>query len=370
MRFLAFAASALLALACTEAAALPAIEGIAEPKDSTITIVNLDRIGILAPREIKTDMESTFFQIHFSDVAVSPGADFVLRVKDSAGKPLLEVPAATFAKERDYWTPFLPGAYALIEIDNRTAVAGTQVAFKLADVAVEARGARILSIQDPNRPKDRRVAYYAQNPGITTAARSVAKLRFQKKQVILTCTGFLVSESLLLTNQHCFDTAESCASAVALFGYEEDQGFNLSAGESFRCEEIKASDAGLDFTLIKLAGAPGASWGVLAWNLQSPAKGTELYIVQHPGGEPKRVAREGCLVNTSDAEGAITGKLTDLGHTCDTENGSSGSPVFGLDNRVVALHHLGFSLNDRRWLKENRAVKAQLIHARIAPFIP
>lgn len=370
MACLAFAASALLALASPEAAALPAIEGRVDTLDTEVTTVKLERAGDVWHREIKTDIDSTFFQLHFSDVAAVAGADFFLRAKDSSGKTILEVPGATFAKNGEYWTPFLPGAYALLEIEKRGSAGPMQIAFKLADLAVEARGARILSIQDPNKPKDRRVAFYAQNAGLTAAARSVAKLRFQKNQLLLTCTGFLVAESLLLTNQHCFDSAEACASAIALFGYQEDEDRNLAPGEAFRCERVTASDAGLDFTLIKLSGAPGARWGVLPWDLRAPAQGTALYIVQHPGGEPKRIALDGCAVKTQSAVGAAPGKETDLGHTCDTENGSSGSPMLSLENRIVGLHHLGFSLNDPRWLKENRAVKAAAIHARIAPFIP
>ncbi len=366
---LAFIAGALLLLTSFSGLAKPAIEGVVKPLDAKTTTVSLDRTGVVWRRDVQADSESAFFLLHFTDILLSGASDFTVRIRDRANQLIVEVPGSAFAKMRQYRTPYLPGTYALIEIDNRRAVPRSQVAFKLAEIGVESRGAKILSIQDPLNPKDRPIARYAANSELTRAARAVAKLRYEKNKVLFSCTGFLVSQNLLLTNQHCFDSADICASAVAVFGYEEDADRNLRQGEEFRCQEIKDSDAGLDFTLLKLAGAPGARWGTLTWELGAPKKGVPLYIVQHPGGQPKRVTLDGCAVKTASAVGELAGKATDLGHTCDTENGSSGSPVLNLSHHVIALHHLGFSLNDARWLKENRAVKAAVIHSRILPFI-
>lgn len=357
-----------LAFGTRDAFALPTIEGVVQPTNLAVTTINLDRAGVVWHTEQSTDTESTFFRLHFSDIAASPNADFSVRIRNRANQPVIEVPSSEFTKTTDYWTTYVSGTYALIEIDNHRAAPATQVSLRLADVAIERRGARVLSFQDKNNPKDLPVVFYDDNAGLTAAARSVAKLRFQQNMLLLSCTGFLVGPDLMVTNQHCFDTAESCATAIAQFGYQVDRDRNLSQGEEYRCEEVEDSDQGLDFTLIKLKGNPGARWGVLQWESAAPPSGTAVYVVQHPGGEPKRVALDGCVVKTASAVGGIAGQQTDFGHTCDTEEGSSGSPVFDMNNHVIGLHHLGFSLNDPQWLKENRAVKAACIRDRIAHF--
>ncbi len=64
-----------------------------------------------------------------------------------------------------------------------------------------------------------------------------------------------------------------------------------------------------------------------------PQQGSNAYIIQHPGGERKRV---GYVRNTvSFFDSRIVNYLTD------TQIGSSGSPVFNSDGRLVALHHAG-----------------------------
>lgn len=349
--------------------AVPAIEGVVDSLDSAPTTIALDKTGVVWRREVRTDLESNFFRLHFSDIVASAGSDFVLRVKDRDRTPVLEVSATALAAG-EYWTAYLSGTYALIEVDNRGASAGFTLSLKVADVATQRQGAKVLDIQDERHPKDRPAWFYDTNAGLTAAARSVAKVRYVKDRVMYSCTGFLLSESLMLTNQHCFDTAPVCTTAIAQFGYQQDRDLNVSDGEEFRCAEVKDSDAKLDYTLIRLAGKPGKRWGVLAWGLEAPASATPVYVVQHPGGAPKRVALDGCVVKTADAIAGVRGQTTDFGHICDTEEGSSGSPVLDLRNRVIGLHHLGFARGDPDWNKENRAVKAAVLYERISRFLP
>ena len=71
----------------------------------------------------------------------------------------------------------------------------------------------------------------------------------------------------------------------------------------------------------------------------------QIYIPQHPNGRPKEIS-----IFDSDQLGgdykvggySIACSPNDMQYTCDTEGGSSGSPVISKDTqKVVALHHCG-----------------------------
>ena len=64
-----------------------------------------------------------------------------------------------------------------------------------------------------------------------------------------------------------------------------------------------------------------------------PTVGEAVTIVQHPKGQDKQIA-----LNANDVLGL---RAQWLFYTTDTEPGSSGSPVFNQDWKVVALHHAG-----------------------------
>jgi hypothetical protein len=74
-------------------------------------------------------------------------------------------------------------------------------------------------------------------------------------------------------------------------------------------------------------------------------EGEEIYIPQHPNGRPKEIAvldskhSGNCKVKRYGTSSGYDRML----YTCDTESGSSGSPVLSrATNKVVALHQGGF----------------------------
>ena len=349
--------------------ALPAIEGIVQPLEGPSVQIDLHAPGVAWRREVKLDSESSFFRLHFTGIAVTGDeAGFTVMVRSASNRVLATYTRQDFASRDEFWTAYLFGHFALVEVVSSGASTG-HVAFRIAEAAIETQGARELSIQDPNNPRDRPLYEFRDNAPLVAAARPVAKLRFTRNRILYSCTGFLLAEDLLLTNQHCIEGDADCLTAVAQFGFQQDAEFNVEPGEEFRCDRVVDSDVGLDFALIRLQGHPGIKWGTLKWTIQQTGARGALYLIQHPNGRPKRVASAGCIAKTLSAVGSLPHHETDMGHTCDTETGSSGSPVFNEGFGVVALHHLGFDRADPRWVKENRAVKASLLAPRLAPFI-
>jgi V8-like Glu-specific endopeptidase len=155
-------------------------------------------------------------------------------------------------------------------------------------------------------------------------------------------TGFLVSDWLLLTNHHVLDTPDVAAGCDVLFRYEEDVNGAIDpvkvACDPDRCFITSAVDD-LDYTLVAVHAlpdgtAPGQRFGrvPLIGAVGKAVVGQPVNIIQHPGGQSRRVAfRDNKLLSVDDERQLV--------YETDTKPGSSGSPVFNDRWQLVALHH-------------------------------
>lgn len=174
------------------------------------------------------------------------------------------------------------------------------------------------------------------------ACRAVARVAFRDGRA--QGSGFLVSPRLFLTNHHVIGSAAAAASFCAEFDYELDRNDRQRDASRFAFDSAAFFETDerddLDFTLIaigeKLSGPKRLSsfgWCPLSGAGDKHALGEVANIVQHPDGRLKEVVlRENRLVSRLD---------TVLHYVADTEPGSSGSPVFNNEWRVIALHHWG-----------------------------
>lgn len=158
-------------------------------------------------------------------------------------------------------------------------------------------------------------------------------------------TGFLVAPSLLMTNHHVLDSENTARQSVVEFNYQLSvdgaavpiERFDLAPDVFF------LADSDLDFALVAVA--PKSQNRVdLASFGYCPLIGVEgkilvqdpVNIVQHPKGDFKQIViRENKLLDLPDDP-----PLDKFAHyETDTEQGSSGSPVFNDQWEVIALHH-------------------------------
>jgi hypothetical protein len=163
------------------------------------------------------------------------------------------------------------------------------------------------------------------------------------------CTGWLLGcDGNVMTNNHCIGSASDANNTDFMFNYKYDN----CAGTSIAAQDLQADNATfiqtsdpLDFTLVKLPVNPTATYGYLSLSSTVSSVGERIYIPQHPGGRRKEIA-----VNTDvggDANGyamitGVGGNGARLTYQCDTEGGSSGSPVLRYnDNLVVGIHNTG-----------------------------
>lgn len=182
------------------------------------------------------------------------------------------------------------------------------------------------------------------------AARSVGRIVIRSSQdsVLGYGTGFLVSPSLLMTNNHVLKSPQAAANSLVQFNYRETLGGALSTPYTFHLqpERFFRTYEHLDFTLVAVAArsAEGLELRSLGWNrlIAETGKilvGERVNIIQHPGGKPQQLALR---------MNQISDLLDDFLHySADTERGSSGSPVFNDQWELVSLHHAGVPRRDQ-----------------------
>lgn len=159
-------------------------------------------------------------------------------------------------------------------------------------------------------------------------------------------SGFLVGPNLFLTNHHVIQTAADAARFQVQFDYERDKFNELRQPTSFFLDPdlcfVTDDIDGLDYTLIGIGQrrrGPRAldEFGFLVLSSAGDKHmlGEIANVVQHPDGRHKElVLRENHLVARDET-------LHVLHYVADTEQGSSGSPVFNNEWEPIALHHWG-----------------------------
>lgn len=154
-------------------------------------------------------------------------------------------------------------------------------------------------------------------------------------------TGWLVKEDLLITNHHVInarDAREMNASAADFdlqacgSSVEFDLDSDRAATQTFTVQKLEAADATLDYALLRLAASTNRaplSLGVDTIAM-TPSTYLPVNIIQHPRGQPKRIAFRNNLMSGADT--------STIRYFTDTDFGSSGAPVCNDNWRVVALH--------------------------------
>ncbi len=162
------------------------------------------------------------------------------------------------------------------------------------------------------------------------------------------CTGFMVNNTsqdgtpYFMTADHCGLSAGNSPSLVVYWNYENSfcrtPGSAASGGagngtlNQFSSGAVFRAGSGTsDFTLVELNSPPNAAFGVsfCGWDASSAAP-TSAVGIHHPATDEKRISFENQAPSLST--NFVTVNDWDLGTT---EPGSSGSPLFDQNHRVI-----------------------------------
>ncbi len=172
------------------------------------------------------------------------------------------------------------------------------------------------------------------------------------------CTGVMVNNTendkrpLFLTANHCFDTQIDATSIIIYWNFQSpacgDQGggslLEFSSGST-----LLATSSTSDFTLVELDENPDADYGVTyaGWD-RSATVPSSAVALHHPSTDEKSISFEDDPLSiTSYLQNPVPGNSTHLRVTDwdqgTTEPGSSGSPLFNSDHRIVGQLHGGYA---------------------------
>ena len=163
------------------------------------------------------------------------------------------------------------------------------------------------------------------------------------------CTGWRVAEDLFVTNYHCWEFG----TCDVVFELDYETALAGDKHAKFRCEEVLARNEQYDYALYQVARVSdddakedlgkgsqllAKEGGVITMWGGKIDVGQMLIVAGHPQARTKEIDRsKNCKLASVEPE-EMGGRQT-IRHTCDTEGGSSGSPVLDRETGyAVALH--------------------------------
>lgn len=193
--------------------------------------------------------------------------------------------------------------------------------------------------------------------------QSVCRIMYNNKEL---CTGVLINNiynngtPFVLTANHCISTNAFANNAVFVFNYESPscEGGDGSVSQFLQGATVRSTLAynsstktGSDFTLLELSIALGSSYQPYysGWNKNTIAA-TNSTGIHHPRGDVKKI----CIENNTLLSAIYDPPTVNINTNGDhwmvsdwdvgiTEQGSSGSPLYNQNHRIVGQLHGGAS---------------------------
>lgn len=315
------------------------------------------------------------------------GADWTLEFRDEGLRLLDRIDADDLAEGSSTWTGRFSARQASAHLIG--ASAEDRVRIEKAIVYRDDGSGELFSILD-GEPRWQSLHGDDEEAGVTnlTLARTgdsvgmmvASGLNPQFQTESWCCSGVMLTPSLYLTNWHCGGNKgfseirywDPNVNASVLIDLAWDGG---ARNRQYRSEEVVYTNRELDIALLRVVptrGGTGDDIGAIGVPIGSdPVQGQQAVTVHHPLCQPKKATIRECRIDAVKVpgwnlpDGSALGD-SDFYHTCDTDTGSSGAPIFDASGKLIGLHHLGFGqpqLCEANPPRRNRAVRIEAILA-------
>ena len=349
----------------------------------------LNYLGGGARRETFRYPGASYVKLHFGRMAMVPGDYLTVSNTDGTESYRYDAPAALNPGAIDKWAMSITGDTAVLEVHRGTATPlGLDSLLGTLGVDVDRVARGFTRAEQRTQPEEQLRApgrtgqeesvcgadtsadaacYRSADPVAYTKSKAIARLLINGTEL---CTGWRVGpQNRMLTNNHCFTTSAEAYDTEVWFNYQcaKCGGYDVFRPSKVWGDKVLATDRVYDYTLFTVDNfASVQRFGFLLLDPSRPVKGQQLFVPQHPAGEPTRIAGSlgGRAGNCAVTDPAYDGYAprSDVAYYCDTEGGSSGSPVLSRSsNKVVALHHFGGC--------PNSGVRADLLAAELRRYL-
>jgi Trypsin-like peptidase domain len=323
-----------------------------------------------APIPLQVDgLEVSSARLLFRVITVADN-DWSLVVRDGHNRPLAAFTSNDFIGGATRWTARLPGSEFKAELYADSSIETLRILVTDA-VALPAQtegNVHYFSVQNDDNPTWTEL--YSGPPSVAQRIGDAVGMVYSVKEIVSSgtraswcCSGVMISRDLFLTNWHCGGVAGSgeywdgitCGNTLVDLSWDGGK-----TSRQFSCEKVPVKSEALDYAVLRLKpviGSGARSEGFGFPRISSAAVTKEgLQIIHHAKCSPKLLSTN-CSVSALKFRSWLSGKQSDadkevladaeITHTCDTEPGASGAPVFDLGGKLIALHHLGFARDEQ-----------------------
>lgn len=184
--------------------------------------------------------------------------------------------------------------------------------------------------------------------------------QFIDQPSVANCSGVLITEDLVLTAGHCFESGDRCDRYVYAFNYHysrRGQPLDITDLDIHGCSNIVARELGTsedgvwrDFALVRLDRPVDWRRRPVQLAEQAPRLGESVSVIGFPQGLPAKI----------DTGAIVRGTEAGFGYwyaDTDTFGGSSGSPIF--NSRLELAGILVQGREDYSWDEERQCQRTQ-----------